>query len=146
MHWVWILIKNCNQSQAFILSNPLMGGGNLKSCEHLEHIRRAPLAITRPGYLAAIIWRVMNAARWQSANWFEMSGNSKHKETFFPISLDLPLENSLFQKSFNANVNPAVPRGNVWVKCEAMGFKLEIIWLNRNQVIGKSWTNWTRCS
>lgn len=93
-HWlsalsvsVWVLIKNCNQSQAFILSNPLTGGGNLKSWEHSEHFRQTPLAITRYGYLAAIIWRVMNAARWQSANRSEMSGNSKHKETFFFLSV-----------------------------------------------------------
>lgn len=93
-HWLsalsvsmWVLIKNCNQSQAFILSNPLTGGGNLKSCEHLEHIRQTPLAIMRPGYLTAIIWRVMNAARWQSANQSEMSGNSKHEKTFFSLSV-----------------------------------------------------------
>lgn len=152
-HWlsalsvsVWVLIKNCNQSQAFILSNPLTGGGNLKSWEHFEHIRQTPLAITRPGYLAAIIWRVMNAARWQSASRLRWVETPNTRKLFFHISLDLPLGTSSDQKSFNANVNPTVPRSNVWVKCEAMGLKLGIIRLNRNQDIGNSWTHWTRYS
>lgn len=148
-HWLsalsvsmWALIRNCNQSQAFILSNPLTGGGNLKSCEHFEHIRQTPLAITRPGYLAAIIWRVMNAARRQSANRSEMSGNSKHMETFFPLSATRKFLGP--EKLQCKCQNQPLPRGNVWVKCEVMGFKLGIFQLIRNQDIMKSGTNWTR--
>lgn len=124
-HWlsalsvsVWVLIKNCNQSQAFILSNPLTGGGNLKSWEHSEHFRQTPLAITRYGYLAAIIWRVMNAAQWQSANRSEMSGNSKHKETFFPYQSWFATRKFLGPKKLECKCQPRRPSrqclGQMW--------------------------------
>lgn len=52
---MWFLIKNCNQSKAFIHPSPLTGGGNLKSCEHFLHIPSKTFAIMLLGYLATIM-------------------------------------------------------------------------------------------